>query len=89
VYVHTIGARRGWAFQGRSLGDECRRHRHLPADVFKRPDITADPAWKADGTELAVHGNLGSAQYLPDEMSILEIEPANAVVNAASYQSLA
>lgn len=48
--------------------------------------ITADPAFNADGTELAVYGNLGVAQALPGTMLILDIEPANPTVNAASYQ---
>jgi uncharacterized protein (TIGR03437 family) len=48
--------------------------------------VAADPAWNADGTQLAIYGNLGQAQALPGTMLILNIEPANAAVNAASYQ---
>jgi uncharacterized protein (TIGR03437 family) len=48
--------------------------------------VTADPAWNADGTQLGLYGNLGVAQSLPGTMLILNIEPANATVNAASYQ---
>jgi len=48
--------------------------------------VAADPAWNADGTQLAIYGNLGVAQSLPGTMLILNIEPANATVNAASYQ---
>jgi uncharacterized protein (TIGR03437 family) len=48
--------------------------------------IPADPAWNADGTQLAIYGNQGVAQALPGTMLILSIEPANATVNAASYQ---
>ena len=53
-----------------------------------QPDgiVAADPAWNADGTQLAVYGNLGVAQALPGTMWILNIEPANSTVNAASYQ---
>jgi uncharacterized protein (TIGR03437 family) len=48
--------------------------------------VTADPAWNADGTELAIYGNLGMAQALPGTLLVLDIEPANPTVNAASYQ---
>ena len=54
---------------------------YLPGGV-----ITADPAFNADGTELAIYGNLGLNQSLPGTMLILDIEPANPVVNAASYE---
>jgi uncharacterized protein (TIGR03437 family) len=48
--------------------------------------ITADPAFSADGTQLAIYGNLGLNQSLPGTMLILNIEPANPIVNAASYE---
>lgn len=48
--------------------------------------ITADPAWNAAGTSLALYGNLGLTQSLPGTMLVLDIEPANPTVNAASYQ---
>jgi uncharacterized protein (TIGR03437 family) len=48
--------------------------------------IPADPAWNADGTELAIYGNQGVAQALPGTMLVLNIEPANPTLNAASYQ---
>jgi len=48
--------------------------------------ITADPEWNADGSELVLYGNLGSVQYLPGKMWVLDIEPAAATFNGASFQ---
>ncbi len=96
VYMSTVGAGavighfKGdlWVTNADGTGRYQLTYFNDPNSPDYQPDgiVTADPAWNADGTQLAVYGNLGVAQALPGTMWILEIEPANAAVNAASYQ---
>jgi uncharacterized protein (TIGR03437 family) len=96
VYMSTVGAGaaighfRGdlWVTNADGTDRYQLTYFNDPNSPDYQPDgiVTADPAWNADGTQLAVYGNLGVAQALPGTMWILEIEPANATLNAASYQ---
>lgn len=45
----------------------------------------ADPDWNASGTQLAVYANLGLGPRFPGTVWLLDLEPANATVSAASY----
>src|SRR5579871_384743 len=47
--------------------------------------VAADPEWNADGTELLMYDNQGKGETVPGNMWILDIEPAAATFNGASF----